>query len=318
VPDISVILPVYNREAYVREAVESVLSQTVTDFELIIVDDGSTDASGDIIRSISDPRILLIRTENRGVAAARNLGLDRSTGRIITFIDSDDRWLPHYLQMQTAILDEEREVGLVFCNFTRFNESGDIFPDQFSFYQGLERIPSRPGRVPGSRVVTVPAFAAFMGLYDFPSWVHAIAVRREIVGNIRFPPLLRSHNGAIVRFEDLPFTARLFLRTNVAYSTQSLLQVRRHQTNLTVDVAQLSRAILNSLLSLDDKSLARGERIALRDRIARQRVAIGKQLLASGEVAAGMAALARAAAGGRALSSAKGLLEVVARTLKGA
>lgn len=107
-PHITVIIPTYNRKALLREAVESVLGQTFTDFELIVVDDGSTDGTAAMITDIRDPRLRCVQQANRGVSAARNHGIrlahgePRKRGEWIAFLDSDDYWLPTKLERQLA------------------------------------------------------------------------------------------------------------------------------------------------------------------------------------------------------------------------
>ena len=90
--EVSMIVPVYQVEKYIGQCIESVLNQTFQDFELILIDDGSKDQSGSIcdLYAAKDDRILVIHTENRGAAAARNVGLDHASGRYITFLDGDD------------------------------------------------------------------------------------------------------------------------------------------------------------------------------------------------------------------------------------
>jgi len=100
-PTVSIILPTYNRAALIAKAVHSVLAQTFPDFELIIVDDASTDNSEDVIKHIADSRIrYIVHEENRGGAAARNTGIKTAAGTFIGFQDSDDQWLPDKLAMQ--------------------------------------------------------------------------------------------------------------------------------------------------------------------------------------------------------------------------
>lgn len=91
---VSVVIPVYNRPARVHRAVLSALGQQGVDLEVIVVDDGSTDATFDVLKTIQDRRVTMIRQENRGVSAARNLGLEASRGEMLALLDSDDFWLP--------------------------------------------------------------------------------------------------------------------------------------------------------------------------------------------------------------------------------
>src|SRR2546423_2509544 len=103
-PTVSVILPVYNGENYVREAVESVLGQTLRDFELIVVDDGSKDSTPDIMRGCDDARVRYVRQENTGVAGAFNHGIRLARGRYISWLSHDDRFMPEKLERQVGAL----------------------------------------------------------------------------------------------------------------------------------------------------------------------------------------------------------------------
>jgi O-antigen biosynthesis protein len=94
-PLVSVILPIHNRADVVADAIQSVLNQTYTNIELVVVDDGSTDDSSAVVQALADSRTIALATKARsGVSAARNLGLAKSTGELIAFQDSDDVWLP--------------------------------------------------------------------------------------------------------------------------------------------------------------------------------------------------------------------------------
>lgn len=113
-PTVSVVMPVYNVEAYVAEAIDSVLAQTFTDFELIVVDDAGTDRSMDIVRGYDDPRIRIVSQANRGLAGARNTGILQARGTYVALLDSDDRWLPEKLALHVIHLDNNPDVGVSF------------------------------------------------------------------------------------------------------------------------------------------------------------------------------------------------------------
>jgi glycosyltransferase involved in cell wall biosynthesis len=98
---VSVIVPTYNRRETIQAAIASVQRQTFQDWELIVVDDGSTDGTADLIEG-SDPRLVLVRQENQGVNGARNAAMLRARGSYIAFLDSDDEWLPHHLELSVA------------------------------------------------------------------------------------------------------------------------------------------------------------------------------------------------------------------------
>ncbi len=114
-PSFSVIVPLYNKRSYIRRAVGSVLSQTITDFELIVVDDGSTDGSIDALSDIADSRMLVIRQKNMGGAGgqARNSGMAQARGTWFAFLDGDDMWLPNHLEEINRIIERFPDPGLV-------------------------------------------------------------------------------------------------------------------------------------------------------------------------------------------------------------
>ncbi len=111
-PLVSVILPVYNREAWVVRAIESVLAQTYEPLELIVVDDGSTDGTRDVLERFKD-EIVILEQPHGGAYVARNLALRHARGELVAFIDSDDVWLPHRLSSQVPLMRRD-DVGLVF------------------------------------------------------------------------------------------------------------------------------------------------------------------------------------------------------------
>ncbi|MEI2689491.1 MAG: glycosyltransferase [Anaerolineae bacterium] len=112
-PKISVIIPTYNRADMLGDAIASVLAQTYADWELIVVDDGSTDDTGAVVARYSDPRIRYIYQENRKLPGARNTGIRASTGEYIALLDSDDIFLPPKLQLQISAMENDPEVGLI-------------------------------------------------------------------------------------------------------------------------------------------------------------------------------------------------------------
>lgn len=119
VPTVSVIIPTYNRAHLVGRAIRSVLNQTYQDFEVIVVDDGSTDNTEEVVKSFNDSRIRYVRHEqNRGGAAARNTGIKMAQGEYIAFQDSDDEWLPEKLEKQMKVFENApAKVGVVYTGF---------------------------------------------------------------------------------------------------------------------------------------------------------------------------------------------------------
>jgi glycosyltransferase involved in cell wall biosynthesis len=129
-PLVTVITPAYNVEKYLGEAIDSVLGQTFTDFEYLIVDDGSTDRTADEarVRAAADPRLQLLSAGHGGAAAARNVGIARAQGDYIAFLDSDDRWHRDFLAKQLALIQSAGpDVAAVFARSTVMSETGRIY-----------------------------------------------------------------------------------------------------------------------------------------------------------------------------------------------
>ena len=114
-PEVSVIIPAYNASRTIGAAVDSVLAQTFTDLELLVIDDGSQDDTADVVSAFADPRVKCVRKENGGVSVARNWGLDLATGSYVAFLDADDAWRPAKLERQYHALGERPHVGLCFA-----------------------------------------------------------------------------------------------------------------------------------------------------------------------------------------------------------
>jgi glycosyltransferase involved in cell wall biosynthesis len=137
---ISVIIPAFNVEEYIGQAIESVLRQSRGDFELIVVDDGSLDRTAEVAGSFEDSRVRVVHQPNVGFAAARNRGLEVSTGAYVAFLDGDDQWLAEKLEVQAAWLDRHPETDLVF---------------------GATRMVERDGSDAGRAIIRNPGVASF-------------------------------------------------------------------------------------------------------------------------------------------------------------
>jgi len=125
-PRVTVLIPVYNRRRFIVDAIDSVLAQTVADFELLLVDDGSSDGSQDLIRGYNDARIRLIQNpQNLGIAATRNRGIEAARSEYVAFLDSDDRALPERLAHQLAFLDTHPDFAAVGSWIRWIDDSGN-------------------------------------------------------------------------------------------------------------------------------------------------------------------------------------------------
>jgi len=128
-PRVSVIIPAYNAERYLRETLDSVMAQTWRDFEAVVVDDGSTDGTREIVRSYGEP-VRLVEQANAGPSAARNRGVREARGELAAFVDADDVWLPEKLALQVPLFDAEGRVGLVYSRAEYMDEAGRPLPTQ--------------------------------------------------------------------------------------------------------------------------------------------------------------------------------------------
>lgn len=124
-PKVSVVIPAYNAMAYLPEAVDSVLAQTFTDYDVVIVDDGSSDRIVDWSATIQEPRVRLVSQANRGLAGARNTGIRESRGEYIAFLDADDLWHPTKLEKQVALMDIDPSLGVIYTWMTLINQQGE-------------------------------------------------------------------------------------------------------------------------------------------------------------------------------------------------
>ena len=205
-PTISVIIPTYNGARYIREAIDSVLAQTYTDYEIIVVDDGSTDDTAAILQSYGD-RINPIHQPNQKLPTARNNGVAASKGKYIAFLDSDDQFLPDKLQIQARMLDENPDLGLVASGHEEIDEAGR----SISITHPWIHFPN----------ISLESIL-FYGLAP-PS---AVLIRRdwfELVGG--FDP-------AFIYTEDMDFWYRLALSgCPMAWSPPTLIRYRIHPAN---------------------------------------------------------------------------------------
>lgn len=124
-PLVSVIMPAYNAEQFIAEAIQSVLSQSITEWELLVIDDCSTDGTYEVAMQQKDPRICVLRNDkNSGVAKTRNTGIEQARGKYIAFLDSDDVWHPQKLQRQLERL-EAAGADLCYCSYAIIGRNGE-------------------------------------------------------------------------------------------------------------------------------------------------------------------------------------------------
>ena len=130
-PFFSIIIPLYNKEKAIEKTLKSVFHQSFTDYEILIINDGSTDISEEKVKSFSDERLRLISSENRGVSQARNLGISESKGKLIAFLDADDYWFPNHLQSLFQLYQNFPEAGLLATNYQFYYSDKKIIQPVF-------------------------------------------------------------------------------------------------------------------------------------------------------------------------------------------
>src|SRR5215467_9498256 len=122
-PRVSAIIPVFNAARTIAAAIESIQAQTFSDFEIIAVDDGSRDASLDVLASFGTA-VKVLRQANRGPSAARNYAVRESSGELLAFLDADDRWRPAMLERLVAALDQHRDASMAYCDIAVIDSEG--------------------------------------------------------------------------------------------------------------------------------------------------------------------------------------------------
>lgn len=161
-PLFSVIVPLYNKEATIVRALRSILAQEEADFEIILVNDGSTDGSVAQAKKVDDPRILFFETKNRGVSATRNLGAEKATGELLAFLDADDTWEPQHLTVLKQLHHDFPESALLATSYKIFYKEGHSVTPQFD-------------KLPNGWCGVVDDFFASSMIYRI-AWTSAVAV----------------------------------------------------------------------------------------------------------------------------------------------
>ncbi len=213
-PKISVIMPVYNGELFVGQAIDSLLSQTFQDWELIVVDDGSTDGTSQILGQYTDSRIRIIRQKNRGEAGARNTGLDHMSGEYMAFLDADDLYLPNALSDMNSYLDQHPQYGSVFSD-------GHICDHQGNELMHLTDI--RPGIFTGKILDPVVISSSVIS-------VPVCTMTR--VSSIRDHALHFDEKDNLIG-TDWDFWIRLAVHVEFGYLDKLTCKYRIHETNIT-------------------------------------------------------------------------------------
>jgi glycosyltransferase involved in cell wall biosynthesis len=223
-PTVSVIIPTYNRAQWIGASIQSVLDQTYTDYEIIVVDDGSTDDTAEVIRAFTD-RVRYFYQENGGSAAARNRGLQEARGEYIAFLDSDDLFLPEKLHKQVEYLQHNPHIGMVYSAYTNIdhnhNELG-IIPAQYTghIYRQM--------------------------LFHCNIQTSSVMIRRQVIETVGLFDI------ALPMAQDVDYWIRVARHFEIGAITEPLAYVRLHPDNKPRDPEK----ILNYFLYIAEKNLA--------------------------------------------------------------
>jgi len=201
---ISIVIPLYNKEEQIVNTLKSVFNQTFRDFEIVIVDDGSTDNSINLVKEFDDKRITIISQVNQGVSAARNTGIDKAKYDYIAFLDADDEWNPFYLQEQVNLIRDYPTCDVFACAY------------QFRTYKGDLR-PAILNKMPfSSEAGILTNYFEVASCSHPPLWTSAVTAKKEAILSVgEFPVGVKSG-------EDLLTWARLAVRYSIAYNRKFL------------------------------------------------------------------------------------------------
>ncbi len=218
---VSVIIPNYNYGRFLREAIDSALNQTVRPHEVIVVDDGSTDQSGEILESYG-AQIITVRQQNQGVGAARNKGAEIATGEYLAFLDADDYWAPRKLEKQLAKFAEDAEIGLVHCGYRNVDANGILRDASLDGSEGWVR---------AKLLMFEPAIAAPGG-----TTMLRRAVFWQVGGYDTNPDLHPS--------EDWDLSYRIACKWKYGFVAEPLLFYRQHGKGGHTNIRRMERAML--------------------------------------------------------------------------
>jgi len=217
---VSVIIPTYNREAVIARAIESAFAQSYPDLEVVVVDDGSSDGTADVLAGFGD-RICAVHQENAGPSAARNAGVRASRGEIVAFLDSDDTWRPTKIERQVALLERAgREVPCCVCNAAYPDADGGERPSSF------ERAGVMGSVAEGYWTNPAPILATRFILFN-----QVVAIRREAFER------LGGFNEELRILEDYELAFRLSLLGPWAFIAEPL--VEKHEDTAGIGVAAM-------------------------------------------------------------------------------
>lgn len=259
-PKISVVIPTYNRARFLKEALESVFSQTVADREIIVVDDGSSDETRAVLEPFRD-RIRYLYQENAGGAAARNRGIAAARGEWVAFLDSDDRWEPHALQALLEAASRHPEAGFIIMRACEIDAAGQ-----------------RTGRRLGKRSPG-PFFTTPDLLWGDSGSIHMPMIRRSLLETVG------GFDESLAAAQDCELAIRFSFHTRLVSVPEPLLLRRVHSGNLSSDMLLNSIMWLRVLekLKREQSGWVRRHAWVYRRAVGKEHLRAGRELLVRSE-----------------------------------
>lgn len=235
---ISIVIPLYNKRDTILQTIESIRRQTYQHFEIVVIDDGSTDGSAEIVEKIVDSRIRLIRQQNAGVSVARNRGIKESHGEYIAFIDADDEWCPAYLETQNELISLYPTCSIFSTGYAYKNEN-EILKD--SIINGI-RFSESHG--------VLDNYFEVASKSNPPLWTSAVVVKKSALIKVGGFPI------GVSTGEDLMTWAKLACFYKIAYRKQSLA-IYYSPTNGTLRADPKDMSLQNDVIGYELSKLLR-------------------------------------------------------------
>lgn len=223
---VSILIPTYNRANYLPTAIQSALDQTYRDLEVIVVDDGSTDTTADVVRSISDKRLCYFYQENSGVSGALNTAWRASTGEYVAMLGSDDEMLPQQIETLLPILEQNTHLGLVYARAQAMDAVGKIVPQILG---GSLKFPDKPL----SSILYANTICSIAAL-----------IRRRAIDEVG------GLNPALTANEDWDLWIRLAEHWGIQYEDKILARYRMHEQSLTANKSEQYDNIITSRIRI--------------------------------------------------------------------
>lgn len=269
-PKVSVIMPVYNGERFLAEAIESVLRQTFEDFELICVNDGSTDRSQDIIDGFSDPRLKSIVQRNAGLPNARNTGIRASKGQYIAFLDCDDLYFPFSLEKRVDYLSSSEGRFLVHSDFIVIDETGV----------------ETPLLANSRKNVVTPSGKCFKRLFLEGTVINtcSVMIKRDVLKTIGY------FDESFFHAEDYDMWLRISYRYPISFISEATVKYRMHTENMSHNTINAeiysAKALLKAAENVPDIEKIIGKS-AMRKRLHQVCFDVAYQALTAGDLDTG-------------------------------